>query len=118
MQDVQIPIWKLVASSNVASQVGTKGGKYHYYESPSGFTVRNFPAERLLSLVVRYVSNKYTIFVDETGLSGNINLSVDALMTDWDDLRSGLKRNGFDLVRGFKQMKVLVINDPKLSRGN
>src|SRR5690606_26444 len=75
MQDVQIPIWKLVASSNVASQVGTKGGKYHYYESPSGFTVRNFPAERLLNLVVRYVSNKYTIFVDETGLSGNINLS-------------------------------------------
>lgn len=118
IQDVQIPIWKLVASSDARSRVRTKGGKYHYYESPSGFSVRNFPAERLLNLVVRYISNKYTIFVDETGLSGNIDLSVDALMTDWNDLCDGLRRNGFDLVRGFKEMKVLVINDPEVSRGN
>src|SRR5690606_31255622 len=119
LKDVSVPVWKLiVTSSAVPSKVRSDDGGYYYYESPTGFTVRNFPAEKLLRLVVRYISNKYTIFVDETGLAGNIDLEVDALMTDWDELRKGLRGKGFDLIRGTRTMKVLVISDRKISKGS
>lgn len=118
MKNVQIPVWKLVAKSNVQSKLSTKGGKYYYYESPSGFIVKNFPATRLLGLIVRYISNKYTIFIDETRLTGNIDLEIDTLMTNWDELRKGLRRNGLDLIPGVRTMKVLAISDPELSQRN
>jgi hypothetical protein len=45
-------------------------------------------------------------------LHGNIDIKTDAVLIEFDDLRKALNKNDLDLVRGKKEMKVLVIRDP------
>jgi len=51
------------------------------------------------------------IYLDETGISGNIDITLDCIMNDLDDLKRGLQVNGLDLVKGEKEMQVVVIQD-------
>jgi hypothetical protein len=52
-------------------------------------------------------------FVDETGIIGNIDISMNYLMSDFDEANKALNYNGLYLVRGLKEMKVLVIRDSR-----
>ena len=36
---------------------------------------------------------------------------MDCMMTDFDDVKKALRANGFDMVPGLRDMKVLVIRD-------
>jgi hypothetical protein len=42
----------------------------------------------------------------------DFTLSMDAIMTDWKEVRAALNANGLDLVKGTRLMKVLIIRDP------
>jgi hypothetical protein len=42
----------------------------------------------------------------------DFTLPMDAIMTDWKEVRAALNANGLDLVKGTRLMKVLIIRDP------
>jgi len=112
-----MPVWKLIAKPGALHKLETKGD--HKFATPGthiiGFTVINMPPHYLIGFVSFYIQGKfndpYIPFVDETGLKKNFDLTLDADMTNIVDIRKELQKQGLDLVRGTKEMQVLVIRD-------
>ena len=110
----EVPVWKLVATPNANEKLKTKGGMPYYSGEglsggAAGFTWRNGKANLLINVVKRYLDTGGIPVFDETGLTGNIDITIDALMSDMHLVTSELKRNGLDLVKGEKGMNVIVI---------
>jgi uncharacterized protein (TIGR03435 family) len=110
-----MPVWKLIATPKALKNLSTKEGQQRY-ASPSphilGYTLINWPKEYLMASICFYFKDKYTIpFVDETGFSGNFDFSLEADMTDFNDVKKALQKQGLDLIKGTRIMEVLVIKD-------
>jgi hypothetical protein len=113
-------VWLLVRTSSTQEVLNlkTKGGEPFFSSQDAsggaaGFTLRNQPVNFLLALIARYIYINEIPFLDETGIEGNIDITVDALMTDINDIKKALQKSGLDLVKGEKEMKVLIIRDTK-----
>lgn len=112
-----MPVWKLVAKPGATDKFKTKGGDR--FTSPgthiTGYTIRNWPPSYLIGCLCFYLKERHRgdVFVDETGVSGNIDFTFEADMTDINDIRKNLHKQGLDLVRGTKELKVIVIRDSK-----
>ena len=50
-------------------------------------------------------------FIDETGITENFDLKLDAVLTDIADIQRGLQKYGLDLEKSEKEMKVIVIRN-------
>jgi thiol-disulfide isomerase/thioredoxin len=105
----KMPCWNLVILNEKSMKLKTNGGPF--YSSPgktsAGFSVRNYPMKNFLSCL----PNVGIPFYDETGITGNIDITMDCIMTDIDQVRKGLQANGLDLIEGEKEMKVVVISE-------
>jgi hypothetical protein len=106
-----LPCWKLVATKTARERLSTKGELQQYNGDHAGFTLTNAPVKRLLKIIWGYHQLEPP-FIDETGITGNIDITMDALMTNLDDIRNCLQKNGLSLVRSTMKMKVIVIRDP------
>lgn len=118
-----MPVWKLISKPGAWDKLKTGGGSSYYsgddegYSSFFGFTWRNAKMEQLCPFIgfhlagIRYFA-KLPIF-DETNLSGNIDISIDADMTDYRQVQKELRKYNLDLVKGEREFTVLVIYDPK-----
>jgi hypothetical protein len=70
------------------------------------------PVSALINNIWGFNQDERT-FLDETGIQGNIDLEMDCIWTDLNDVKKELRKNGLDLVKGEKKLKVLVIRDPQ-----
>jgi hypothetical protein len=93
---------------------------FHYLEdttvaprltiSSGGVTVTNYPFPRFSGLIGHYNQDK--IFLDETGLTGKVDITIQAIMNDVDALNKELKKYGLSLHYEDRQVQMLVIKDP------
>lgn len=106
-----MPCWKLVLTSDhYKRKLRTRGGTLKYPTAPaSGFSLTNAPVSALLSILWNYHAGKEPPFIDETGITGNIDIKVDALISDISDVKRALNSNGLDLVKGKRYMDVIVV---------
>jgi thiol-disulfide isomerase/thioredoxin len=106
----ECPCWRLVAMEGAKVRLQTKGGAELYKEiiPRARFTLQNVPIRRLILAVS---GPSQGIVIDETGIVGNIDITLNCV--DLDDIKKSLQENGLELVRGEKEMKVLVIRDAK-----
>lgn len=109
-----MPVWKLVEiKPGSVKKLKTKGDAQ--FATPgthaAGYTITNYPAKYLVATISFYMNDHQPPFVDETGVTGNIDFSLKADMTNIEDVRKAIRKQGFDLVKGNKEMKVLVISD-------
>jgi thiol-disulfide isomerase/thioredoxin len=109
-----MPVWKLVEiKTGAAKKIETKGGTQ--FATPgthaAGYSIVNYPAKYLLATVTFYIADSNHPFIDETGVTGNIDFTLKADMTNILDVKKELQKQGFDLVKGVKEMKVLVLRD-------
>lgn len=117
----EMPVWKLVATPNAQTKLKTKGGKPYYDDGgnssggAAGFALTNLPVQSLLDGVMHYIGMGAAPYFDETGITTNIDITIDALLTSWQEVIKALQKNGLDLVAGKKRMKVLIIRDPPSS---
>lgn len=51
--------------------------------------------------------------LNETGIEGEIDISLKAVMTNLNEVRRALKKSGLDIIRDEKDMHVIVIRDPQ-----
>lgn len=115
----KMPVWQLISKPGAAAKLKTKGGKPGETNDiqgdggAGGFGFTNYPIGYLLNLVSRYISEGEPPFFDMTGITHNIDVTIDAALTDRAQIRKELQRYGLDLVKGEKEMKVLVIRDAK-----
>jgi hypothetical protein len=110
-----MPYLKLVATDKAMKKVKTKGDSSSYQESFAGLTYINMPIEYMIRMIVydNYLVSRDLPIIDETGITGNIDIKLDAAMTGLNSVTEGLRKHGLDLVKGEKMMKVIVIRDAK-----
>jgi len=110
-----MPCWKLVATNSAKKALLTKGGtpgfKNNYL---SGYSITNYPMEFVIHKLYGYKVKPDEVYIDATGIKGNIDLSVDAILTEPDEYLKALQKNGLNLVRDEKEMKVIVVSDSSL----
>jgi uncharacterized protein (TIGR03435 family) len=76
-----------------------------------GITVKNHPFSMLVESIQYY--NQNIIVLDETGISGNIDVVLQAQPNDIDSLNEALKKYGLKLGYADRQVQMLVIKDPQ-----
>lgn len=76
-----------------------------------GITVTNYPFRQLVEMIDHY--NRDKIFFNETGLTGKIDITIQAMMNDVDALNKELKRYGLTLQYEDRPIQMLVIKDPQ-----
>lgn len=116
IEEREMPVWKLITKRGAAKRLQSEGGKPFFSggNTISGFAVRNYSVKEFLSLATcNLPNNQQFIFIDDTGISNNIDITLDADMTSYETVRRVLQKNGLDLVKATKEMKVLVIRDSK-----
>lgn len=110
-----MPYWKLTASEDARQRLKTKGGPTSFTTKESesvDFTVVNYNKLAIVSHI--WLFHQFDIpFVDETGIDGKIDFSMEAIFTDLESVRTALQKQGLDLVKDKKMMKVLVIRSAK-----
>ncbi|WP_295122574.1 TlpA disulfide reductase family protein [uncultured Chitinophaga sp.] len=73
----------------------------------------NIPISYVADVLVHKIGIARAFSYNDTGITGNVSLTIEADITNIDSIRIGLKKIGLDLVNGRKMMKVLVISDDK-----
>ncbi len=109
-----MPVWKLVARPGAKKKLQTKGGEPFSTEgnAVAGFVLRNHSMKEALDLIARYLSfNQRLVYLDETRITGAIDMTILADMTSYDSVRNAIQKYGLDLVRSTSEMKVVIIKD-------
>lgn len=79
---------------------------------PDGYTLENAPLRTFVLDMNMMVLQKSPLpFIDETGITGNLDMRLYAILTDFDTLAKELERYGFRLTQENRKINVLVIND-------
>ncbi|OQP64113.1 hypothetical protein A3860_22160 [Niastella vici] len=79
--------------------------------STGGITVTNYPFAQFAGMIQHYIPDK--IIFDETGITGNIDIALQAEMNDVDSVMEALKKFGLHLHWEDRQVQMLVIKDPE-----
>jgi hypothetical protein len=105
----KMPYWRIVTSPETKTKLITKGSEKHLETSQGGFIFINQPIGKLIFELWSYRQND--IFIDETGINSNIDIKVNAVMTDFKEVRKALTEAGLDLIQGEREMKVIIISN-------
>lgn len=113
----RMPYWRLTATEAARMKLKTKGGTFSI-NSPKPWQETNFrnsPIKELIRIIAWYSGIDATPapLLDETGILSNIDIDLDWAKGDFDVCRKALQKNGLDLIQGEKEMKVIVVRDPK-----
>jgi alkyl hydroperoxide reductase subunit AhpC len=114
----KMPYWKLVVTDSVlVSKLRTKtsdGKTIGYPPVPYlEFEWRNVSMKEFIDFLSRYsgIFTTYSPLIDETNLKDNIDILIKSPSGHLASLNEVLKKNGLEIVKGMKEMKVLVIRD-------
>jgi len=118
-----MPVWDLVATDQARLALRTKGGKSYFSDrggsgGAGGFVLINGTIEILMDLVTRYTATNADVYFNLTGIDYNIDIEMDCLMSDAQQVSQTLRRNGLDLVRSKRLMKVVAIRDGAARSGH
>ncbi|HEX9826075.1 MAG TPA: redoxin domain-containing protein [Flavobacteriaceae bacterium] len=111
----ELPVYEFVFTGKNRNKFKTKGGDRFFTEGSTaiGFEWANCPSKYLSGSLYYLIDDNETPIIDKTGISGNIDFKIKADMTNLESIRKALQKQGLDIVKGTKEMKVLVIRDPK-----
>lgn len=97
----------------------SSGGKSLSEFSPFGFTLTNFPLQRLVDqLNTVYFQNSPLHVYNETGYTPWVDLTVKANLTSTTELNEALTPYGLQLIEKIKEIEVLVIEDQPVTSTN
>lgn len=107
------PVWKLVVSDpNQVASLKTQGGDPKTSVYTDSFSqLINASAFDVISMI--FGEHQFDFFFDKTGIDYKMDIKFEGSMRDMNTVKRELNKNGFDLVKEDRNMKVLVISDPK-----
>lgn len=115
----RMPYWRLVSCEEAKVKLKTQGGPKQGADKLflAGFSLKNRPVEDLLNLIyLSFPVDKQPVLIDDTEITGNIDISIVPTITgdlrNFSDFLGALNKNGLNLIKGEKEMKVIVIRDP------
>lgn len=108
----KFPCWKLVATDEARLKLRTAGGprlnQYIDVIPRARIRLQNSNVAYIIRVIGGFVNGD--IF-DETGIEGNVDINLDIINSE--EVQQSLRANGLSLVPIEKEMKVMVIRDPK-----
>lgn len=107
----KVPYWKLVASEAARKKLATQNGTKHFSYNFTGYKAVNMPVKVIISQILLDHHDREPVIADSTGITGNIDITFDALMTDFDDIKRELQRHGLRLEKDTMEMEVMVFRD-------
>lgn len=112
----KLPVWRFIANPGTQEKLRTKGSSPIFYDPGSsggagGLVMKNQHPKILFTCISRYLYDYNIPIFNETGLAENIDITIDTDMTSFDEVKKALQKNGMDLIRGEKEMNVIVIRD-------
>jgi thiol-disulfide isomerase/thioredoxin len=108
-----MPYWKLIVTDDkLINMKKSKGETYERTGDHAGIGFKNVSINGLLAAIYNYHQLEAP-FINESAIDYTIDITIDALMDDLADIRKSLQKNGLDLVQGEKEIKALIIRDPK-----
>ena len=110
IEDRLMPCWILTCSNEARENCTANGGVTFYDRDASYIEIKNGTIKCLIHSLWNMNQDKPP-FIDETGIIKNINLKIDADITDFEELRNALQKKGFYLTKAERRMKVIVIKD-------
>jgi len=99
----------LTAEKN-ASLMADRSMTPKYEPNSGGIILINHPFAKLFEKIKDYNQDK--IVLDETGITGNIAVTLQAQMNDIDALNMELKKYGLNLAYKDRTVKMLIFKDP------
>lgn len=112
VQSRQMPYWRLTATETARSGLKTRGPVGETVQDFVGFSFHDVPVGKVLAAIQGYHQDEPP-FIDETGIVGNIDLTIEVVMTDFAAVRQALRVHGLQLEPAAQPMTVLVITDPQ-----
>lgn len=114
MEKRQMPYFSLVGNRKKIEKLKSHEKAFWITSgsTAAGFEAKNIPMNRFLLEVTGYIRDKMPLIIDETGINFNIDIRMDADMTDFDQVIKALNAYGMDIKKGMKEMQVIVIHDP------
>ena len=114
VKKTNVGCWKLVATRKARKTLASRGGKpVHIYRQYADFEMMNLPVSHLVN-TLRASHTEDMPIIDRTGIRTNIDLHVDAFLTDdLETIRKSLVKHGLDLVKTKRRMKAVIIKDPE-----
>jgi len=110
LEERDMPCWLLKVSGNAARKLKSKALVSSRKRDHAGFKYVKVPITDIIKSIWSYHQNGDPI-LDESGISGDIDLAIEADLTNLEDVRAVLAQQGVDLVKGTRKMKVIVIRD-------
>lgn len=108
----EMPCWNVVITAGALNKLKSKASVSSTKGDASGFVYKKVNINRVLrTLCAHHTQNDP--FIDKTGYEGDIDIQVNADLTNFEQFKAELKRNGLELVPGKKEMNVLVIKERK-----
>jgi hypothetical protein len=109
----EFEIWKISSTVDRLKKLATKGEKKEIKMSPINMSVRNVSLGEFYRTLIYQLSTPNRIFLEKPELEfkENIDLELNAVLTDFYDVRRALKDLGFDIVKESMPVSVLVIVD-------
>ncbi len=109
IEDREVDCWEIHATQNAQTLFKSKGGIYECYGDNGGFRLRNAPITDLIAQISAV--HQGDIFIDRTGIGPFVDIHVDAIMTDFDELKKVLESKGLTFVSAKTRVKCVVITD-------
>lgn len=107
-----MPYYRVTASRELKEQLFSKGGeplaRREQAAGITGFQIKNGRMDDLFYEMYNY-HQLDTLFIDETGMTDNIDLTMDAIMTDRESIKAGLRKAGFNVDLQYKRLHTLVL---------
>jgi len=115
----EVRCWKvLLKDSTYRSKLLTKGGNssitFRDNNKFLGASIRNEPFKYILIYLAasfQQQGGKEFPFVDETNINENVDIDINALLSDFNDFKRALSKSGIEIKLGFKEMNCIVIRE-------
>jgi thiol-disulfide isomerase/thioredoxin len=111
-QDMQC--FKLVAiDQEKLNKLKTNGGEMTNFWNveQEANIITNYPIDGLPNILISALPAVHKLAFDETGFKGNVDLHIQADITDLNSIRQALRNQGLDLLTYMRRMHVLEISD-------
>ena len=111
IEDRDVPYWSLVLRKDTLVSLRSIGSIKKDSSSAVEIQIKNGSLDEVLLMIASY-QNGETAFINDTGIDYPVDIQLNALLKDLSDVKLALRKNGLDLIKAKKRMKVIVIRDP------
>jgi hypothetical protein len=106
-----MPYYSLMSTDKMNSKLKTKGEPAFERKDHGYLTIKNKSTNELADLLDERLGSSTMQLINETDIMENIDINIEAAMTNLDDVNRALKEYDLKIIKAEKPMKVWVVKD-------